>query len=92
MGDIPYTRSQEAEYDRVMADMNGHELAFVAHIGDCMFDPTPYEANPSLARTPMADDNYAYVLSTFQACRHPLVLTPGDNDWSDAVKFKKNQG
>ncbi len=89
VGDIPYTRAQEAEYARVMADINGRELRFVTHIGDCMFDPVPYERDPSLARMPMTDDNYAYVLGTFQSCRHPLVLTPGDNDWSDAVKFKK---
>ena len=89
VGDIPYTRAQEAEYARVMADMNARELAFVTHIGDCMFDPRPYERDPSLARMPMTDENYAYVLGTFQSCRHPLVLTPGDNDWSDAVQFKK---
>jgi hypothetical protein len=89
VGDIPYTSAQEAEYARVMADMNSRKLAFVAHIGDCMFDPRPYERNPALARMPMSDDNYAYVLGTFQSCRHPLVLTPGDNDWSDAVQFKK---
>jgi hypothetical protein len=89
VGDIPYTRAQEAEYARVMADMNGRDLVFVTHIGDCMFDPRPYERDPSLARTPMTDENYAFVLGTFQSCRHPLVLTPGDNDWSDAVQFKK---
>lgn len=91
VGDIPYTRAQEVEYARVMADMNARDLAFVTHIGDCMFDPRPYERNPALARMPMSDDNYAYVLGTFQACRHPLVLTPGDNDWSDAVQFKKTK-
>lgn len=89
VGDIPYTSAQEAEYARVIADMNARELAFVAHIGDCMFDPRPYERNPALARMPMTDENYAYVLGTFQSCRHPLVVTPGDNDWSDAVQFKK---
>ncbi|MEO8022905.1 hypothetical protein [Polaromonas sp.] len=89
VGDIPYTRAQEAEYARVMDDINARELAFVAHIGDCMFDPRPYERDPALARMPMTDENYAYVLGTFQSCRHPMVLTPGDNDWSDAVYFKK---
>ena len=83
VGDIPYTRAQEAEYARVIEHMNARELAFVAHIGDMMFDPRPYERNPSLARMPGTDDNYAYVLGTFQSFRHPLILTPGDNDWSD---------
>ena len=89
VGDIPYTRAQEAEYDRVMAHINARELEFVAHIGDMMFDPRPYERNPSLARMPGTDENYAYVLGTFQSCRHPLVLTPGDNDWSDVVQYQK---
>jgi hypothetical protein len=69
--------------------MNARELAFVAHIGDMMFDPRPYERDPSLARMPGSDENYAFVLGTFQSCRHPLVLTPGDNDWSDVVQYKK---
>lgn len=89
VGDIPYTRAQEAEYARVMGHMNARELAFVTHIGDMMFDPRPYERNPSLARMPGSDENYAYMLGTFQSCRHPLVLTPGDNDWSDVVQYKK---
>lgn len=89
VGDIPYTRAQEAEYARVMSDMNSRELAFVTHVGDMMFDPRPYERNPSLARMPGSDENYEYVLGTFRACRHPLILTPGDNDWSDVVQYKR---
>ena len=76
VGDIPYTRAQEAEYARVMQHMNSRELEFVAHIGDMMFDPRPYERNPALARMPATDENYAYVLGTFQTIRHPLVMTP----------------
>lgn len=91
VGDIPYTHVQEAEYARVMSHMNARELEFVTHIGDMMFDPRPYERNPALARMPMTDENYAYVLGTFQSIRHPLVMTPGDNDWSDAVQFKKTK-
>jgi len=91
VGDIPYTRVQEAEYARVIVDMNARNLEFVAHIGDMMFDPRPYERDPALARMPMTDENYAYVLGTFQSIRHPVVMTPGDNDWSDAVQFKKTK-
>jgi hypothetical protein len=88
VGDIPYNRAQEAEYTRVIAEMNARDLAFVAHIGDAMADPRPYERDPSLARMPCTDENYAYVLETLQSIRHPTVLTPGDNDWSDVVQFK----
>ncbi|MGD9952995.1 MAG: hypothetical protein AB7S87_10495 [Burkholderiales bacterium] len=91
IGDMPYTRAQEAEYARVIAELNARELAFVAHVGDMMFDPRPYERNPDLARMPATDENYAYVLGTFQTIRHPLVMTPGDNDWSDVVQYKKTK-
>jgi len=88
VGDIPYNRAQEAEYARVIGEMNTRDLAFVAHIGDAMADPRPYERDPSAARMPCTDENYAYVLGTLQSIRHPTVLTPGDNDWSDVVQFK----
>ena len=91
IGDMPYTRAQEAEYARVIGDLNARSLEFVAHVGDMMFDPRPYERNPALARMPATDENYAYVLGTFQTIRHPLVLTPGDNDWSDVVQYKKTK-
>lgn len=91
IGDMPYTRAQEAEYTRVIEDLNSRNLEFVAHVGDMMFDPRPYERNPALARMPATDENYAYVLGTFQTIRHPLVMTPGDNDWSDVVQYKKTK-
>lgn len=89
VGDIPYSRAQEAEYARVIAEMNARELAFVAHVGDAMADPRLYERLPDQARMPCTDENFAYVLGTLQSIRHPTVLTPGDNDWSDVVQFKK---
>ena len=91
IGDMPYTHAQEAEYARVIEDLNARSLEFVAHVGDMMFDPRPYERNPALARMPATDENYAYVLGTFQTIRHPLVMTPGDNDWSDVVQYKKTK-
>jgi hypothetical protein len=88
LGDMPYTKKQEEEYARVLADMNGRELAFVAHVGDMVGDPRPYERNPALAQIPCSDENYDYVLKSFQSCKHPLILALGDNDWADVVEFK----
>ena len=92
LGDMPYTRKQEEEYARVLAHINARDLAFVAHVGDMVGDPRPHERNPEESRQPATDENYAYVLGTFQSCRHPLVLTLGDNDWADVVEFKTIQG
>jgi len=52
LGDMPYTKVQEAEYARVITAMNAADLAFVAHIGDFQFDARPYNQNPSLASMP----------------------------------------
>jgi hypothetical protein len=82
VGDMPYTKVQETEYQRVLAALNAAEVAFVAHIGDFQFDATPYNRNPAVASTPCVDENYK-VYDSFQTIRHPFILTPGDNDWSD---------
>jgi hypothetical protein len=88
LGDMPYTRKQEAEYARVLDHINSKDLAFVAHVGDMVGDPRPFERDPKAARQPATDENYAYVLDSFKACKHPLILTLGDNDWADVVEFK----
>jgi len=83
VGDMPYTKVQETEYQRVLAALNAAEVAFVAHIGDFQFDATPYNRNPALASMPCVDENYKAIYDSFQTIRHPFILTPGDNDWSD---------
>lgn len=83
IGDMPYTKVQEVEYQRVLSALNAADLAFVAHIGDFQFDTTPYNRNPAVATMPCVEDNYRAIHESFQSVRHPFVLTPGDNDWSD---------
>ena len=83
IGDMPYTKVQEREYQRVLEALNAADLAFVAHIGDFQFDARPYNQNPAIASMPCVDDNYKAILSSFQSVRHPFILTPGDNDWTD---------
>ena len=83
IGDMPYTKVQEIEYQRVLAALNAADLAFIAHIGDFQFDASPYNRNPAIASMPCVDENYKAIHDSFQSMRHPLILTPGDNDWSD---------
>ena len=58
VGDMPYTKVQEIEYQRVLAALNAADLALVAHIGDFQFDATPYNRNPAMASMPCVDENY----------------------------------
>ncbi len=83
IGDMPYTKVQEREYQRVLTALDAADLAFVAHIGDFQYDATPYNRNPATASMPCVDENYRAILESFQNVRHPFVLTPGDNDWAD---------
>jgi hypothetical protein len=83
IGDMPYTKVQEVEYQRVLAALNATDLEFIAHIGDFQFDASPYNRNPAIASMPCVDENYKAIYDSFQSLRHPLILTPGDNDWSD---------
>jgi hypothetical protein len=83
IGDMPYTLVQEREYQRVLATLNATDLALVVHIGDFQADPRAYNPNPSRGSMPCVDENYKAIYESFQTIRHPLILTPGDNDWSD---------
>lgn len=88
IGDMPYTRVQEAEYQHVLGVLNKAELAFVAHVGDLQFDARPYNQDPSRASMPCVDESYQSVLDSFQSLRHPVIFTPGDNDWTDCWPLK----
>ena len=37
---------------------------------------------------PCVDENYKAIYDSFQTIRHPFVLTPGDNDWTDCWPLK----
>ena len=37
---------------------------------------------------PCTDENYKLLHDTFQSVRHPFILTPGDNDWTDCVHLQ----
>ncbi len=88
LGDMPYTRVQEKEFESVLADMNRRDLQFAVHVGDFEFDARPYNMNPSIAAMPCADETYQSVLAQFQTSRHPFIYTPGDNDWSDCAPLQ----
>lgn len=56
----------------VLDDLNKTSLAFIVHVGD-LSSPGYACTNELLARR----------LVQFRTSAHPLVFTPGDNDWTD---------
>lgn len=88
VGDLPYNKLEEKEFDTIIRQMNARELAFVVHVGDMQTDPRPYNQNPDRASMPCTDAINDWLLGKFQTIRHPVVMTPGDNDWVDCHFLK----
>ena len=72
MGDAPYSELQAARLDTLVGDLNREELAFVVHIGDI-----------TSGQGPCTNDWFKERKAQFDRIRHPFVLLPGDNDWTD---------
>jgi hypothetical protein len=73
IGDLGYFPEHEAWVENVFADLNKDEsLAFVVHVGD-LSSPVFACTNTMVARR----------LAQFNASIHPLIYTPGDNEWTD---------
>jgi len=71
-GDTPYTEDEAHRVERLIDEMNAAPLAFVVHVGDI--------GTAALACT----DRWLQARKNqFARIRHPFVLLPGDNEWTD---------
>jgi hypothetical protein len=80
IGDGPYFPGTEPLFRAAIEEMNRADLAFVLHVGDIEADGRYPHAGG--ART-CTDESFEQRLEMFAASRHPFILTPGDNDWTD---------
>jgi hypothetical protein len=72
LGDTPYSGGEVERLERLIDDMNGAGLAFVVHVGDI--------GAGSQVCTDAWLDARRKQLARVKA---PLVMIPGDNEWSD---------
>ena len=72
MGDTPYDAGEVRRLDALIDDMNAVDLAFVAHVGDI-----------TAGHGPCTDAWFDARKRQFGRLRHPFILLPGDNDWTD---------
>src|SRR5262245_17344911 len=70
MGDAPYYPWEEIQYRQVLRSLDEHDLSFVLHVGDLFWHPC-------------SDEMYQRSFDALDALRHPVVYTPGDNEWTD---------
>ncbi len=73
IGDAPYEDRELPLFDAMLAGLAPEPLAFVVHVGDFKRGSGP----------PCTDALYADRRARLDASPHPLVYTPGDNDWTD---------
>ena len=92
VGDTGYSAVGVDEFKRLLTAINRTDLAFVVHVGDFQNDPRGYNPNPAVGAMPCVDERYKDVYDSFQSVRHPFILTPGDNDWTDCVHLQGTQG
>lgn len=72
LGDAPYSELEAERLDGVIADMNAEKLAFVVHVGDI-----------GAGAQACGDAWLEKRKAQFARIRHPFVLLPGDNEWSN---------
>ena len=72
-GDIPYNEREVEALRLIIDEMNrDNELAFVVHDGDIKSGSETCDNRRFLARR-----------ADFETSRHPFILIPGDNEWTD---------
>src|SRR5687768_9234496 len=75
-GDGPYHPIENGRARRVFAALRARPAAFVIHIGDIMWQRC-------------TDDAYRARRALIETIGHPVVYTPGDNEWSDCVDLAR---
>ena len=76
-GDLPYNEREVEALRLIIDEMNrDNELAFVVHDGDIKSGGETCDNQRFLARR-----------ADFEASRHPFILIPGDNDWTDCHRL-----
>lgn len=82
IGDLGYVPSEEPWLVNVLTELDKDSaLSFVVHVGDL-----------SSPRYSCTDEVQARRLAQFNALSHPLIYTPGDNEWTDCHEGQNVKG
>jgi hypothetical protein len=78
-GDTPYFAFEEVRLEKLIPEMNARPLVFVLHVGDIKSSHDHCD-----------DRIYQRRKRLFDTIKHPFLITPGDNDWTDC--HRKSSG
>jgi hypothetical protein len=72
LGDTAYNHDRDLPvYERLIAAINASQPAFSVHVGD------------TWGALECSEANHRWVRGWFDKFDHPLIYTPGDNEWTD---------
>lgn len=69
-GDGPYRIWEQRRFARLIKDVNDTELQWLLHVGDVLWYPC-------------SDAEFRDRLNSINSVDHPVIFTPGDNEWTD---------
>lgn len=69
-GDGPYRAWEEGRFRHLIKDVNESHLEWLVHVGDIFWYPC-------------TDKNFRRSRRAMDSIQHPVVYTPGDNEWTD---------
>jgi hypothetical protein len=69
-GDGPYRAWEMGRFRGVIEDVNAAELEWFLHVGDLFWYPC-------------SDESIEDRFRSLESVRHPVIYTPGDNEWTD---------
>jgi hypothetical protein len=70
LGDAPYFFWEDFQYSLVLKELEANDLSLVIHVGDIFWRPC-------------SDSHYERSRDWYNGLRHPVIFTPGDNEWFD---------
>jgi Calcineurin-like phosphoesterase len=73
MGDTQYNPREEEIFPDLLKSIDASDVKFVMHVGD-------FKAG---SNSPCTDELYRRRFAEFNQSKHPLIYTPGDNEWVD---------
>jgi hypothetical protein len=77
LGDTAYNLPDDLpRYDRLIQRINAADPAFTIHVGDIW------------GARACTEDSYRDTLSWFDRYDHPVIYTPGDNEWTDCRRVE----
>lgn len=81
IGDQEYTAEDESKFPSLITALNDANPAFVVHVGDFQGDYAGYRDGNGLP--PCTDETMVHLKRMFQTSKHPFIVTPGDNEWTN---------